>query len=172
MRHGKRPHPEGIWLDVSVPEQTLALRRGDETLASWPVSTGANGLGEANGSERTPRGWHVIRARIGGDLPENAVLRGRRFTGEIFSEQLRAEFPERDWILTRILWLSGLEPGFNRLGEVDTMRRFIYIHGAPDGDAMGTPGSHGCIKMHNADVMALYDRVVAGTRVLIREEPE
>lgn len=168
MLHRERKPPDGTWLDVSVPDQTLALCRGENLETSWPVSTARNGVGETNGSERTPRGWHVIRARIGEGLPENAVFRGRRFTGEIFSEALRREHLERDWILTRILWLSGLEPGFNRLGDVDTMRRFIYIHGAPDADPMGEPGSHGCIKMRNRDITALFDRVLVGTHVLIR----
>lgn len=155
-------------MDVSVPDQALSLVRGETVEASWPVSTARNGVGEMAGSERTPLGWHTIRARIGDGRPENAVFRGRRFTGEIFSESLRREYPERDWILTRILWLSGLEPGFNRLGEVDTMRRFIYIHGCPDADPVGVPGSHGCIKMRNSDVISLFDRVLVGTHVLIR----
>lgn len=167
--HRPRKPPEGIWLDISVPDQTLTLRRGESTEASWPVSTARNGVGEMNGSERTPRGWHMIRARIGEGLPENAVFEGRRFTGEVFSEELRRSYPERDWILTRILWLSGLEPGFNRLGEVDTMRRFIYIHGCPDSDPMGVPGSHGCVKMRNNDVITLFDRVLVGTHVLVRD---
>lgn len=172
MMHHPRNPPEGLWLDVSVPDQTLTLMRGDQAREQWPVSTATNGVGEMDGSERTPRGWHMIRARIGERLPENAVLVGRRFTGEIFSEELRRTYPERDWILTRILWLSGLEPGFNRLGNVDTMRRFIYIHGAPDSDPIGEPGSHGCIKMRNRDVMSLFDRVLVGTRVLIRDGVE
>jgi lipoprotein-anchoring transpeptidase ErfK/SrfK len=97
------------------------------------------------------------------------VFVGRRPTGELFGDELQARHPGRDWILTRILWLSGLEPGRNRLGNVDTMRRYIYIHGSPDAARMGTPGSHGCIRMHNADVIDLFDRVPAGTRVLIRD---
>ena len=157
-------------MDVNVADQTLTLRDGESVEVAWPVSTASNGVGEWEGSERTPRGWHVIRARIGEGQPENAVFRARRFTGEVFSEELRREYPERDWILTRILWLSGLEPGFNRFGDVDTMRRYIYIHGCPDADPMGVPGSHGCIKMRNADVIALFDRVLVGTRVLIRDD--
>lgn len=169
VQHRPRKTPEGTWLDVSVPDQALVLYQGASQLASWPVSTARNGVGERDGSERTPRGWHTIRARIGDGLPENAVLKGRRFTGEIFSEALRRQYPERDWILTRILWLSGLEPGFNRLGEVDTMRRLIYIHGCPDTEPMGIPGSHGCIRMRNRDVISLFDRVLVGTQVLIRD---
>jgi L,D-transpeptidase YbiS len=131
------------------------------------VSTARNGPGEERGSERTPRGWHVIRAKIGAGCAPNTVFVARRPTGEIYSPMLRAQFPGRDWILTRILWLSGLEPGRNRLGEVDTMRRFIYIHGCPDDDPMGIPSSHGCVKVRNDAVIELFDRVSAGTRVLI-----
>lgn len=167
-----RKPPEGVWLDISVSEQTLTLLRGESPEAEWLVSTARNGVGEAHGSERTPRGWHVIRARIGEGQPVNTVFKGRRPTGEIFSEELRRQYLDRDWILTRILWLSGLEPGRNRLGDVDTMRRFIYIHGAPDADPVGVPRSHGCIRMRNRDVIDLFDRVLVGTRVLIRDEPE
>jgi L,D-transpeptidase YbiS len=157
-------------IHISLATQTLTLRDGaGRTLAVWPVSTGAKGAGEEAGSYRTPRGRHVIRARIGGGQPLNAVFRARRPTGEIYGPELAAQFPDRDWILTRILWLSGCEPGFNRLGNCDTMRRYIYIHGTPDTEPMGTPASHGCIRMRNADVAALYDRVSAGTPVCIVE---
>jgi lipoprotein-anchoring transpeptidase ErfK/SrfK len=133
------------------------------------IATASNGSGEETGSERTPRGWHKVRAKIGAGLEQNAVLVGRRPTGEIFSPQLRQQFPDRDWVLTRILWLSGLEPGKNRFGRVDTMRRYIYIHGCPDDDPMGIPGSHGCIKMRNAEVVTLFDRIPINTLVWITE---
>ena len=136
---------------------------------TFAVATARKGVGELNGSEQTPRGWHVIRAKIGAEQPVNTVFVARRPTGEIYSPALAAQAPERDWILTRILWLSGLEPGRNRLGTVDTMRRYIYIHGCPDEEPMGIPSSHGCIKMHNQDVIRLYDTVSVGTRVLIQE---
>lgn len=131
------------------------------------VSTASNGPGQVMDSECTPLGHHIIRAKIGSGCPTNTVFRGRRPTGELFAPELRAAFPARDWILTRILWLSGTQPGFNRLGPVDTMRRYIYIHGAPDDDAMGVPSSHGCIKMTNADIVRLFDRVETGVPVLI-----
>ncbi len=121
------------------------------------------------GSFKTPRGRHRIRAKIGAGQPVNTVFVGRRPTGEIFTPELAARHPDRDWILTRILWLSGCEPGFNRLGEVDSMRRYIYIHGAPDTVPMGVPASHGCIRMRNVDVMDLFDRVPVGTPVEILE---
>lgn len=161
------PTMSELALQVSIAEQTLWLTDGNCVLRSYPVSTGKAGAGERNGSLKTPRGLHYIRARIGAGVPANTVFRGRRPTGEIYTPDLRARFPERDWILTRILWLCGLEPGRNRLGEVDTMRRYIYIHGCPDDDPLGRPGSHGCIKMRNADIIELFERVPPGTRVRI-----
>jgi lipoprotein-anchoring transpeptidase ErfK/SrfK len=157
-------------IEVSIALQRLTLRRGGRTIATYPVSTAALGAGERRGSERTPRGLHVVRAKIGAGLPVNAVLVGRRPTGEIWTPELHARHPGRDWILTRILWLSGLERGFNRLGDVDTMRRFIYIHGTPPVVPLGTPGSHGCIRMHNDDILALFDAVPVGTCVRITED--
>ncbi len=155
-------------IQIHVPSQTLTLHDPHRRLLLRTlVATGKNGVGELNGSEQTPRGWHVIRAKIGASLAAGAVLVGRRPTGEVYTPAMRAEFPQRDWILTRILWLSGLEPGRNRLGQVDTMRRYIYIHGCPDEDAMGIPSSHGCIKMRNSEIIGLYERVPAGTRVQI-----
>ena len=153
---------------IDIPTQTLTLRdsRGD-ILMQTLVSTAKKGTGERKGSERTPRGRHIIRAKIGVGVPTNTVFVSRRPTGEIYSRALRALYPQRDWILTRILWLSGLEPGKNRLGAVDTMQRYVYIHGAPDEDTMGVPSSHGCVKMCNADVIALFDLVAPGTTVVI-----
>ncbi len=153
-------------IDIDIPSQTLVLRgaRGQQ-LMRISVSTAKNGAGEGRGSECTPRGRHVIRAKIGAGAPINSVFVARRPTGEIYSPGLRALYPERDWILTRILWLSGLEPGRNRLGTVDTMWRYIYIHGAPDEDPMGIPSSHGCIKMRNTELLTLFDLVAPGTPV-------
>lgn len=140
-----------------------------ELLRRYAVSTAAKGAGELSGSYCTPRGRHVIRAKIGAGQPENAVFVGRRPTGEIYTAELGARFPERDWILTRILWLSGCEPGFNRRGKNDTMRRYIYIHGTPDTRRLGIPDSHGCVRMRNADLIELFDLVPAGTAVEIIE---
>jgi L,D-transpeptidase YbiS len=155
-------------IKIDVTRQTLTLfDDANQIVREYAVSTAANGVGEANGSYCTPRGQHVIRAKIGAGQAENTVFVRRRPTGETYTPELGAQFPERDWILTRILWLSGCEHGFNRLGEVDTMRRFIYIHGSPDEVAMGTPGSHGCVRMRNADVIDLFERVPPGTPVEI-----
>lgn len=154
-------------IEVDINKQELSLLLGDNLIACYPVSTAKNGVGQQNGSECTPSGWHTIRAKIGLDAKENAVFVGRRNTGEIFTKDLRECHPERDWILTRILWLSGLEQGKNRGGGVDTMRRYIYIHGCPDGDSFSKPSSHGCVKMRNNDIIELFNNIDAGTRVLI-----
>lgn len=158
-----------IRLEVHIQTQKLRAYEMDRLKKEFSISTAKNGVGEVKGSEQTPRGLHVIRAKVGADMPVNTVFVGRRPTGEIFTPLLRERSPDRDWILTRILWLSGLEPGKNRLGNVDTMRRFIYIHGAPDDVPMGVPGSHGCIRMHNDDLLELYDTVPVGTKLLIVE---
>lgn len=131
----------------------------------YPVSTARNGAGQTRGSYCTPLGRHIVRAKIGKGQPENTVFVARRPTGERYSPELAAKFPDRDWILTRILWLSGCEVGHNRLGEVDTMRRYIYIHGSPDSVHMGQPGSIGCIRMRNADIIDLFEQVPLGTPV-------
>lgn len=136
-------------------------------LSSYRISSALKGTGQDSGSYCTPLGHHIIRAKIGAGLPENTVFVGRRPTGEIYTPELAAQFPGRDWILTRILWLSGCEVGFNRLGSVDTMRRYIYIHGSPDAVTMGQPGSIGCIRMRNADIVELFDRIPAGIPVNI-----
>jgi L,D-transpeptidase YbiS len=136
---------------------------------TYPISTAVNGAGERQGSGCTPRGRHIIRAKIGASRALGTVFVGRRATGEIYSSDMAARFPKRDWILTRILWLCGCEPGKNRLGKVDTMRRYIYIHGCPETEPMGIPASYGCIRMRNADILELFDLVDAGTTVLIEE---
>ena len=157
-------------IEVSIGRQTLTLLDASgQVLVQYPVSTAAKGAGEQMGSYQTPRGKHRIRARIGNGLPLGAVLRGRRPTGEICTPELMAAQPGKDWILTRILWLCGEELGFNRGGQVDTMRRYVYIHGTPDSTPLGVPGSHGCIRMRNVDLVALFDRVPVGTPVLIQE---
>jgi lipoprotein-anchoring transpeptidase ErfK/SrfK len=161
--------PGDLHLRISLAEQMLRVVENGAVVAEYPVSTACNGAGELYGSGCTPRGWHRIRARIGAGLPAGTVFVGRRPTGEIFCPELAAAHPERDWILTRILWLGGLEPGRNRFGAVDTARRYIYIHGSPDDAAMGSPASHGCVRMRNADILQLFERVTSGALVLIDE---
>ena len=161
---------DGTLVRIDLARQRLELRVRGEACRTWPVSTAANGPGEREGSECTPRGRHVIRAKIGAGAAPGTVFVARRPTGERYTPALGASYPGRDWILTRILWLSGAEPGRNRLGGVDTMRRYIYIHGCPDETDLTTPGSHGCIRMRNADVIDLFDLVEPGTRVVIEEQ--
>ncbi|MDD9858405.1 MAG: L,D-transpeptidase [Gammaproteobacteria bacterium] len=168
-------NPGGARIRIDIPGQTLTLL-GDPDgpgtdagagaeVARYRISSAAAGVGEINGSYRTPRGRHLIRAKIGGGAPLGSVFVARRLSGEIFTTKMREAAPQRDWILTRILWLSGCQPGFNRLGTVDSMRRYIYIHGAPDDVEMGRPGSRGCIRMRNRDVADLFERVAVGTPV-------
>ena len=158
-------------IHISLAQQSLRLLDDNgNTLGCWPISSAARGAGESRGSYCTPRGKHLVRAKIGAGAPLNTVFLARRPTGEIYSPELAAAHPDRDWILTRILWLSGCEPGFNRLGEVDTMRRFIYIHGCPDASPLGTPASHGCIRMHNDALVTLFDRVPVYTPVELSED--
>lgn len=155
-------------INIHIPTQTLELLDdAGQVLRRYAVSTALKGAGELSGSFCTPRGKHIIRARIGEGCPANSVFVRRRPTGEIYTPELGAQFPERDWILTRILWLSGCEVGFNRLGESDTMRRYIYIHGTPDSEPVGLAASHGCIRMRNADLLELFDLVPVGTSVEI-----
>ena len=158
-------------IKISIYEQRLQLLEADKIIMDVAIATATNGPGETMHSECTPRGLHRIRAKIGAGAAENTVFTGRRPTGEIYTPALGAEHPGRDWMLTRILWLSGLEPGKNRLGERDSMRRYIYIHGCPDSDEMGVPSSHGCVKMRNTEVVRLFDIVPVGAQVLIQEAP-
>lgn len=157
-------------IEISIPQQTLILLDDVGSVkAKYLVSTAANGAGCIKNSGCTPLGEHIIRAKIGANAAENSVFVGRRLTGEIFTPELMAQYPARDWILTRILWLSGKEIGKNRLGDVDTMQRYIYIHGSPDSAEIGKIGSHGCVRMRNKDMIELFDFVNVGTTVVIAQ---
>ena len=156
-------------INISIARQQLDLLDDHgHIIKQYVISSAKNGVGQENGSFCTPLGKHIIRAKIGAGQPVNTVFIRRRPTGEIYTPDLGKHFPNRDWILTRICWLSGCEPGFNRSGSVDTMRRYIYIHGSPDSVEMGKPGSIGCIRMKNCDLLGLFDRVRVGTHVEIR----
>jgi len=158
-------------LHISVARQVMTVFDDcGDILREYPVSTAKAGVGEVSGSYQTPRGRHIIRAKIGAAQPDNTVFVRRRPTGEIWTPALGEAFPGRDWILTRILWLSGCQAGCNRLGNVDTMRRYIYIHGSPDSAEMGLPGSHGCVRMRNADIIELFDLAPCYTDVEITED--
>ncbi|MBI5041675.1 MAG: L,D-transpeptidase [Gammaproteobacteria bacterium] len=156
---------------ISLAEQALELLEDGIVQRRYAVSTALNGPGECSGSGCTPRGWHEIHAKIGADAAADTVFVGREPTGEIYSDALARQQPDRDWILTRILWLSGLEPGVNQDDQVDTLSRYIYLHGCPDSTPMGAPGSHGCVRLRNTDVIELFERVAAGTRVWIQKGP-
>ncbi|OGT33526.1 MAG: peptidase [Gammaproteobacteria bacterium RIFCSPHIGHO2_02_FULL_39_13] len=153
---------------IDTAAQTLALKNDNTIIATYSISSAAKGLGEKKNSFQTPRGKHIICEKIGDKMPIFTVFRARKPTGEIFSEKLVKQFPDRDWILTRILWLSGMEPGFNWGGDVDTRSRFIYIHGTDDEVSIGTPKSHGCIRMRNQDIIELYAQVLVGDHITIQ----
>lgn len=158
-----------IHLEISLPLQTLYLKNGNEVVKEYPVSTAGNGAGEQQDSECTPRGKHSIAEKIGAGREPDTVFVERLATGEIYSPDLRKQFPGRDWILTRILRLRGEEPGLNQGKGVDTFNRCIYIHGTPADTDMDTRGSHGCIRMRTKDVLDLFERVEVGMPVLICE---
>ncbi len=157
------------YLDICIASQQLTVYADGHPMLRYPISTAKKGAGELMGSECTPTGWHKIRAKIGEGRSLNSVFVGRRATGEIYSADLGRQHPQRDWILTRILWLGGLEPGKNRYGNVDSTWRYIYIHGCPDELMSGSPESHGCIRMKNADVLDLFNRIEVGVKVYIHE---
>lgn len=158
-----------VSIDINLTTQTLQVLRDEKPVKSYLVSTATNGPGERNGSECTPRGRHVVVEKIGEDCELNTVFVGRVPTGEVYTPELRGKFPDRDWIITRILRLQGTEPGLNQGGDVDTLDRHVYIHGAPDDVSMGMPGSHGCIRMRNDDIVDLCKRSTEGMEVLIHE---
>ncbi|WPL18789.1 L,D-transpeptidase catalytic domain [Thiorhodovibrio winogradskyi] len=171
LSRDSRAPAAGVALWVSLAEQRLALLSSDGTCRFYPISTALNGPGECNGSGCTPLGLHRVRLKIGDGCPPGTVFRARRPTGEIYSPALAAKHPNRDWILTRILWLTGLEAGRNRGGDRDTLRRFIYIHGCPDTEPMGVPRSHGCIRMRDPDLLELFARTPRGAQVRIDQGP-
>lgn len=152
---------------INITRQKLSAFYRDNLIKAYPISTAAKGIGNEKGSYRTPLGKHLVRAKIGKGLPSGAIFVARRWTGETYDDSLAEKFPRRDWILSRILWLCGCEPGVNRFGSVDTMARYIYIHGTPDTYLLGSPVSHGCIRLSNADVIELFDMLELSTSVNI-----
>lgn len=164
---GNDLNPELFSVTISSALQQLYLFYDNSVLRTYKISTAKNGLGEEKNSYKTPRGLHMIRAKIGTNAPSGAIFKERRFNGVVYTPEMNVAQPHSDWILTRILWLSGLELGFNRLGNVDTMQRYIYIHGSPDERPMGIPTSRGCIRMRNPDIIEFFDMVPYGTKVFI-----
>ena len=158
------------YIEVLIQKQQMQVYKHKQLLQTYTISTGKNGVGELYGSECTPRGLHQIRAKIGANVPENTVFVRRRPNGEVYTpEYAKTQASDRDWIVTRILWLSGLEPQKNRFGSVDTARRKIYIHGTPDDALLGKPGSHGCIRMRNSDIIDFFEYIPVHTLINIRE---
>ena len=157
-------------IEININKQRLRLLNGKKLIREYAVSTAKNGPGELMDSECTPRGEHIIAEKIGAGAALNTVFISRQPSGEVYAPELRQQFPDRDWILTRILWLSGTEPGCNQGGNVDSHDRFIYIHGSPDDVGMGKPGSRGCVRMRNVDVIELFNQVDVGTRVIVSEK--
>lgn len=156
-------------LHISLADQSLYGFSDGKLMLRLPVSTALKGAGELQGSFCTPRGRHRVEHKIGEEMPLGAVFKGRRWTGEIWSPELHAACPQRDWILTRILWLSGCEAGRNQGGEVDSLQRYIYLHGTPDCEPMGIALSHGCVRLRNADILQLFPRVPLHCAVQIDE---
>lgn len=163
------PPDTGPWLEIDTDAQCLTVWRGREPGARYAISTGEAGTGQREGSGQTPLGWHYVRAAIGAGRPPGTVFRGRRPTGEIHSPALAQAHPGRDWILTRILWLCGLEPGHNRGGDVDSQRRYIYLHGTPPDQPMGVARSHGCVRLRDPDLLSVFELAVPGTPVWLHD---
>lgn len=163
------PPRHAAWIEIDLCAQSLTLWNGETPRHRWPVSTAEAGAGQQDGSGQTPLGWHYVRAAIGAGEPDNAVFRGRRPTGEVYSAALAERYPERDWILTRILWLCGLEKGYNRGGCLDSQRRYIYLHGTPPDQPMGVPASHGCVRMRLDDLHEVFAQALPGTPVWLHE---
>lgn len=164
-RLAELPPKDEHWIEIDISQQQLRCWQGLTLGYECSISSGEAGVGQQEGSGQTPQGWHYVRAAIGDGLPDNAVFRGRRWTREVFSAELAALKPDRDWILTRILWLCGLEVGINRGGNVDSQRRYIYLHGTPPDQPMGVPASHGCIRLRNNDLLTVFQLALPGTPV-------
>ncbi len=154
-------------LYISIAQQRLFFFENGKCTENLLISTAKNGVGEVANSYCTPRGWHSIADIIGKDAPINTVFKARQPTGQIYNTELEQLFPEQDWILTRIIRLAGKEIGFNQGGNCDTYQRFIYIHGCADKAPLGTPASHGCIRMANQDIIRLCDLICFGDSVFI-----
>ncbi|WP_458525872.1 L,D-transpeptidase family protein [Onishia taeanensis] len=168
-RRDALPPAAGRWLDIDVTAQRLTVWQGRERKAEYAISSGLAGHGQHEGSGQTPLGWHYIRAAIGDGQPPGCVFRGRRPTGEVYSAELAAAHPKRDWILTRILWLCGLEAGHNRGGDVDSQRRYIYLHGTPPTEPMGVAASHGCIRLRDEALLEVFAAAGPGTPVWLHD---
>ncbi|OQS10601.1 L,D-transpeptidase [Chromobacterium violaceum] len=168
--HPNARHYGAPWVWVGVKSQTLRLLDDwGRIQKEFTVSTAKNGVGETSGSYQTPRGWHAVCEKLGDGADENTIIFRRQVTPWKYTPELHAQYPNKDWILTRILWLCGQEAGLNQGGNVDSYDRAIYIHGAGDHVPWGRPSSLGCVRMKNRDVIELFDAVPNGTDVWIDE---
>lgn len=171
-RWAPRPEPAAtergaVHAVVDVSLQSLTVLRGNRPVARYPISTAARGIGNREASYRTPLGRHRVHRKIGADAPVGTVFRSRVNTHTVAPILTEPVDVEEDLILTRILWLDGLEPGLNKGPGIDSRERFIYIHGTNEEGLIGTPASHGCVRMRNRDVVALFDLLPEGAEVEI-----
>ncbi|HQV53822.1 MAG TPA: L,D-transpeptidase [Flavobacteriales bacterium] len=159
-------HPRtGTLLYVSLDQQRIFLVKEGMLLKVYPVATASNGPGMEVNSNRTPTGLHMIGKKIGDNVPKMGILSERLYTGQLADPDRIGD--DIDLITSRILWLEGLEPGVNKGGDNDSYQRCIYIHGTANERSIGSPSSHGCVRMLNADVIELYESVPTGALVVI-----
>lgn len=157
---------DGLAVWISVEEQIFRVLRGRDVVWEEPCATAAKGTGSVKGSNQTPLGWHMIKRKTGDGAPWGQVFRGGQATKEVWKP---GQSTKEDLVLTRVLFLDGLEPGKNKGGNVDSYERYIYIHGTNDEAKIGTPSSHGCIRLRNDAVIDVYELLPTGTPVLITE---
>ena len=160
------------FLLVNIEKQEMYLVKNDSIKKTYRISSSKYGTGNKSGSEKTPLGVHRIAEKIGANAEPNTIFVGRvdtRKEASIITDTLDVE---ADDVTSRILWLEGLEPGINKGKGIDSHERYIYIHGTPEEGLIGTPASHGCIRMHNSEVIELFNIVATGTFVVIEERVE
>jgi hypothetical protein len=170
QRHVEKAFPHQsfkAWIYISTQDCTLALIYDRSVVKLYPISSSKNGTGNDIGSNKTPLGLHEIKKKIGKGLPTNAILKGRVYSGKKATIVKEPIATDTDLVTSRILWLSGLQPGYNQGESVDSFNRYIYIHGTPEEGLIGTHASHGCIRMLNKDVIDLFELVPEGTKVFI-----
>ena len=160
QKNGVQPTP--LILIVQITPQTLTVFAGESSPRTLPCSTSRFGIGQVEGSNCTPLGLHRIAEKIGAGLPAGTVFKARQVIGH----PSPPEFADAK-ITTRILWLTGLEPGFNQGGQVDSHQRYIYLHGTANQQTIGQPTSCGCIHLADAELIPLFDLVPNGSLVWI-----
>lgn len=154
-------------LYVAVKQQKMYYIKGNNVLNEYTVSTAKNGLGSQLGSQKTPAGLHLIREKVGDDIPFGGVIKEKVYTGQVANIVDDPISTGRDHITTRLFHLDGLESGINKDGQFDSYSRGIMIHGTPEEGLIGQPVSHGCVRMKNKDIEELFDAVQSGTKVII-----